>query len=121
MKCNNKERRKQEVDDSRAGHEQCNLTLGVKHEHGCSESKLFQRCRQHEETIAPDVTGDEQECELPGERNTNETVEVLWMGERWGKVSAQLRFHEVLRKQRDNAINSGDEEDSLGEVTLCGH
>ncbi len=96
-------------------------SLGKEHDRGNSPGQFFQHSRDHDQPISSHVMRNQQEGKLPCQSHTDESIKVFGMIDRRWKVQAHVSFHKVLRKQRNNAIDSRCEEDAFGELMRYGH
>ena len=92
--------------------------LRIEHKGGRAERNFFHNGRQYEGAETLDVASDQQKRELPGDGYANKSIELLGMSERGRELSAQGVFHEVLRDEHRQAINTSNEKDSAGELSI---
>src|SRR6185369_1369670 len=89
--------------------------LQVKHNHRNEKACLLHNCHRHQPAIPYGISRHHQKSELPCNSDTGESVVVLWMSNRRRVVASRLLFHEVERQQRNQSINTGQQESKLGE------
>jgi len=75
------------------------------------EKDLFQNCRNHQRPVALRIPRDDQKCNLPRDRHTDEAIEKLRMRDWRRRVTADPRFEKVLRQHDDQSVDTGDKKD----------
>ena len=109
------ESREDEVDDACAKDCRVKPSLGEENYGRDAEAELFEDCDGHDGPVPDRIAGDDDEQDLPRERNTDEAVEVLRVRDWRRKVAADLGLHEVLRRKDEDAVDSGGQEHATSE------
>ena len=83
---------------------------------GDNAGEFLEDARKHHDPIPDGVGREDEEQDLPREGDSNETVEILGMGDGGRKVEPDLLFHEVVRGNDQDAVDAGETEHPLCEL-----
>src|SRR5579863_972297 len=93
--------------------------LEIENDERRSVTELLQHGGNHHGTIADGVASDYQECELPCQPQSDETVIESGMRDGGRVVAANHVEHEIEGREDDNAPDESDPENDLGESHCC--
>ena len=110
-----------EIDETEAEDDRVHPAARVENQHRHTEREFLEHGQQHQRAIAFDVSRDQEKNELPDERETDETIEVLRIPDRFRERESRARFGEVLRRQDENSVDRGEQEHSTREFGVGEH
>lgn len=87
------------------------------HKMAMTSAQFLENRRQHHQAKAAGIAGDHQKGNLPGQRDAREAVEVFGMRDGRRKITGDLRFGKIQRRDCENAVNAGDEKKPIWQIS----